>query len=128
MAIRVVRDDAAQRLTVTVTGGMTTAETRELMSQQLAHGTWHYGVVYDLERMTTSPNVDELGGLAGHVDMLSRDVRRGPVAIVGLSNPQQVARVGEYCERLKADGFHIALFASIAEAERWLDAQRTPNG
>ena len=125
MPIHVFRDDSARRLIVTVNGVMTTADTRALMSQQMADGTWGYGVLYDLRRMTTSPSVDDLDGLKGLVDTLNKEVRRGPVAVVGLSIPEQVARVDAYVERLKAAGVQIVRFDDLVKAEEWLIAQET---
>lgn len=119
----VVCDAAARRLTVTVIGALDADAAAAFVNDLARDGRWHYAVLYDVRRMTTSPEEDEMMLIAGRVETLSREGPRGPLALVGLTIPSQVARMMTYADRLRGSGFKLELFDDIESAERWLDQQ-----
>jgi hypothetical protein len=107
---------------VSVIGPLDFAEAATRVLRQAADGAWRYGVLYDLRRMTTSPTGEEWDRLASRVQYLNQAADRGPVAIVGLANPSQLAAIGGYAEQLRGGGVDVAFFTDTVSAEKWLDA------
>ena len=107
---------------MTVIGALDFAEAASRVLRQAADGAWSYGVLYDLRRMTTSPTGEEWDRIAGRVRFLNQAADRGPVAVVGLANPTQLAAIATYAERLRASGVDVAFFDETESAEKWLDA------
>jgi len=122
-SLHISRDDARRRIFVTVVGVLGFVETVSRVSKQAEDGAWSYGVLYDLRRMTTSPTDEEWDQIASRVQSLNQAGDRGPIAIVGLANPLQVAAFAGYADRLRGAGIDVALFDDTQAAEQWLDTR-----
>jgi hypothetical protein len=120
--LQISRDDLRRRIFVTVVGALDFVDAADRVAMQAQDGAWSYGVLYDMRRMTTSPTDQEWHLIAGRVRSLNQAGDRGPVAIVGLANPAQVAAIANYAERLRASGVEMAFFDDTQSAEAWLDA------
>jgi hypothetical protein len=116
------RDDARRLLTVIAVGDITLTEAIEMLDRRVMDGTWSYSLLYDGRQRSGTMDPQEVRILVELTRSLSnRHGPSGPMALVredaagaGLSRI-----FGILSEDLTA---RVAMFRTIEEAERWLDA------
>jgi hypothetical protein len=84
MGLTYERDDAAERIVVTVTGPLLVADILGIVDRQAEEGAWTYACLYDRRAMTTGPSTADVTPIAG--DRISRPlsgwVRKGVAPVV----------------------------------------------
>ena len=116
------RDDARQRIYVTALRTLSRDDFACVLARQVDEKVWHYSVLWDLRRMVGVPanNADELADQV--VLALEHLGPRGPVAIVAWARDViEGARL--YGKTTAESGLRLKLFSTVADAEKWLDAQ-----
>jgi hypothetical protein len=122
MPVHYERDDARQRLMVTSIGDVTIEETLAVMDRQAREGTWSYSVLYDARASERIPTAADLQRLVLHVGSLTMQYGpRGRVAFVVINRSHQ--KMAHHYERMAAlTAADVRVFATIEEAQAWLDA------
>jgi hypothetical protein len=119
MPIRYERDDARQRVVVTVHGPFAVADFLAVIERQRGDDAWAYGMLYDLRGMTGEPAVDDLRQFMSEADRTTQP--RGPIAILA-TEPAIYGRACTYAALTRAT-LTIEVFRDLDNAERWLTAQ-----
>jgi hypothetical protein len=115
------RDDARGRITVTSTGAVTLAEALAIMDRQAADGAWSYGVLYDMRAAGDPPTPADVHELVLRVGTLTtRHGPRGRVALV-VRDPALSKMGRRYATLGDLTALHVRLFATVEEADHWLD-------
>jgi hypothetical protein len=130
MPITYERDDAQQRIDVTLAGAVTVDDLLSTVDRQAAEQTWHYSLRYDARRITkdAASTADEVRRVLRHVvNTSARHGRRGPVAIV-TDNPADYAIVRMYSTLGAEQHVTVEVFRDPADALRWLDTAGRPPG
>jgi len=116
------REDARRRLVVTVDGPFQTSDMLACIERQRVEGTWTYGVLYDLRRMTGTATFAELREIMGQATSHPPTERsRGPVAILA-TDPGVYTTACRYAA-LGRSRLTIEVFRDLADADRWLTAE-----
>jgi hypothetical protein len=112
------RDDSARRVVITFEGPFQTSEALACIQRHRAEGVWHYGVLYDLRRMTGCPSIVELRQLMSEDLSGPGGPGRGPVAF--LANDRNL--YGKACTygMLGGSKLRIEVFRDPGEADLWL--------
>ena len=122
MPIRYERDDARQRIRVTLTDPLTEAEITSAIDRQAAEGTWRYGLLYDARAINSRAAAAMSRVALNRVRaVVEREGRRGPVAIV--ANATLVGISEAYAIESHKAGRTVQVFWSLDEANQWLDQQ-----
>jgi hypothetical protein len=125
MPISYSRDDAQRRIVAIGEGAFRAEDILGVLDRMRADGTWTYGVLYDLRRMTGSPTLSDLGRLRESVGQPGPDGEHGPRAVV-ISDPALYARICAY--KMLGPPGRFEVFSDRAEAEAWLAVHTTrPN-
>ena len=122
MPLHYERDDERQRLMVTSVGDVTIEETLAVMDRQAREGTWSYAVLYDARASERIPTAADLQRLVLHVGSLTMKYGpRGRVAFVVVHRSHR--KMAHHYERMAAlTAADVRVFATIEEAQSWLDA------
>ena len=121
MPIRYERDDRRRRINILSAGEVTTDQVLGMIDRQAAEGAWSYAVLYDARASARAPTGDDLRVLLLRVgELTARYGPRGPVAFVTTS--ARLARAGRaYASVGELTALQMKVFASVADAEQWLD-------
>ena len=97
-------------------------ETLAVMDRQASEGTWSYSVLYDARASERIPTPADLQRLVLHVgDLTMKYGPRGRVAFVVVHRKHQ--KMAHHYERMAAlTAADVKVFATIEEAQAWLDA------
>jgi hypothetical protein len=122
MPIRYQREDASRRVRLTVEGAFQMDDVSAVSLRRRDDGTWAYGTLLDLRRMTEHPTVADLREVASNVIAReSSEGPRGPVAILA-NDAAHYALACAYAA-LRRSTQLVEVFRVPDEAERWLTAQ-----
>jgi hypothetical protein len=121
MLVRYERDDASQRVVVTIQGEFQIDDVLGVMARQRAEDTWIYGMLYDLRGVTGRPTIADLRQILGHAVAPQDDVPRGPVALLA-TDPILYSRLCTYAA-LGRSTLTIEVFRDWNEADQWLTAR-----
>ena len=122
MPLHYERDDERQRIAVTSIGDVSLDETLALIDRQAREGAWSYSLLYDARASERIPTPADLQRLVLHVGNLTMKYGpRGRVAFVVVHRSHQ--KMAHHYERMAAlTAADVRVFATIEEAELWLDA------
>jgi hypothetical protein len=122
MAIQYERDDARRRIVVTVVGAVQASEVLAAIERKRAEGTWAYGGLTDLRRMTGTLTLADLREIMNSAPTPpAMEPSRGPVAILA-TNPDVYAVACKYAI-LAGKKTRVAVFRERKEADEWLTAE-----
>jgi len=124
--LQTVADRARMRLVATGEGNITVSDLRAVVDQQLADGTWRYGLLYDFIGATAAVTATEMRALAAHIEALPSP-KRGPVAVV-TEHPALFGMARMYSMLTEAAGLRFQVFRDRPSAEHWLDEQQLIHG
>jgi hypothetical protein len=117
------RDDAQRTIRITASVPLSLADCRAIVDRQAAEGTWQYGLLYDMTRLTAAMPPEDAERLAAHIGSYVPALgRRGPVAVVARS-PAVVGGAQWYAFNTKPAAFAVEVFWDLGEAEQWLAAR-----
>jgi hypothetical protein len=119
MALEYERDDERRRIIVRFAGPLTADEAGRVADRNHREQVWGYAIVYDLSRVTGTPNRDEVQRIADHVQQRAERRPYGPVAIIA-PNATVFALARMYAA-FAGPGVPLNVFRNSADAERWLD-------
>ncbi len=118
------RDDARQRIRIRLRQAPDAADYIAIVDRQIADGTWHFDIVYDVRAQLTGLSSKE--DIQTAREYVERQVAalgpRGAVAVVS-PHTEIVAAAQIYAYR--ARGIQVEVFWDMADAERWLDERRS---
>jgi hypothetical protein len=122
MPLHYQRDDTRHRIVVTTIGHVSLEETLALMDRQANEGVWSYSILYDARASERVPTAADLQRLVLHVGKLTMSYGpRGRVAFVVLERSH--TKMAHHYERMAVlTAADVGVFATIEEAETWLDA------
>jgi hypothetical protein len=120
MPVRYERDDARQRIVVTMQGPFALADFLSVIERQQADHSWAYGILYDLRGMTGQPTAADLRQSVSLAAQAGEP--RGRVALV-TGDPAMYRRACAYAA-LGRSIMTMEVFHDLDEADRWLDATR----
>jgi hypothetical protein len=122
MPIQYERDDGRRRIVVTVFGPLQASDMLSAIERKRAEGTWAYGGLTDLRRMTGTLTLGDLRDIMNKAatDPLTEPTH-GPVAILA-TNPDVYAVACKYAV-LAGGKMRISVFRELEEAEEWLQAE-----
>ena len=116
------RDDEQRRIVVTMIGSADASHFLSVIERQRREGTWHYGLLYDLRRLTTPLLIPEQRGFLTHIAATPETAAgRGPVAFVAVA-PAVYASSCLYATLARAE-CTMAVFREMADAYAWLTSQ-----
>ena len=121
MPIQYVRDDAKKRILVTTSGELRLKDITGIVDRQAKERTWSYAMLYDTRASTTTPTMEEMKRLVLHIGKLTiAHGPRGPVALV--ASGALLEGVGRaYASLGTLTALNVRVFATLVEAERWLE-------
>ena len=122
MPINCSRDDAQRRVVAVGEGAFRAEDILGVLDRMRADGTWSYGILYDLRRMSGSPTLTDLGRLRESVGQPGPDGKHGPRAVV-VSDPTLYAKLCAY--KMLGTVGRFDVFSDRAEAEAWLAVHTT---
>jgi hypothetical protein len=115
------RDDTQRRIVAIGEGTFCAEDVLGILERMRADGTWTYGALYDLRRMSGSVPLSDLGRLmAGASQRGPNGESVGPTAVL-VTDPVLYARACAYKALSPPQRFDV--FSNRAEAEAWLAAQ-----
>jgi hypothetical protein len=121
MPLHYTRDDRKRRIVVTSVGPVTLADALAIIDRQAAEGAWSYGVLYDTRASADAPSAADLNQLVLRVGALTvKHGPRGRVALVA-SDPSLSKMGRRYAKLGDLTALDVRLFATLSEAEAWLD-------
>jgi hypothetical protein len=125
MPIQYYRDDAEQRVTVTITRPVTLSSLKDFVNQEAAGRAWKYGVLCDARSMSEPLSPLNTWELMEHVrEVIAARGPRGPVAIVAATTTTAaIARLYAVVWQ-HATNLQFKTFYDVAAAEKWLDELR----
>jgi hypothetical protein len=121
MPIEYVRDDSKKRIFVTTSGELRLKDITGIVDRQAKERTWSYAMLYDTRASTSTPTMEEMKRLVLHIGKLTiAHGPRGPVALV--ANGALLEGVGRaYASLGTLTALNVRVFATLVEAERWLE-------
>jgi hypothetical protein len=121
MPIEYMRDDAKKRIFVTTSGELRLKDITGIVDRQAKERTWSYAMLYDTRASTSTPTMEEMKRLVLHIGKLTiAHGPRGPVALV--ANGALLEGVGRaYASLGTLTALNVRVFATLVEAERWLE-------
>jgi hypothetical protein len=124
MQFKFDRDDARQRVTVTVRGAFSAEDAAEILHRCRNENIAEYSIVYDTKGLSTPPTVADAKQYVNEELSLLGAAGRGPIAIIA-DNPAIYNVACAYAvlarKTLRA---RIEVFRERAEAEVWLIPRR----
>jgi hypothetical protein len=118
MQIQYERDNARQRVTVTLRGAYQASGVLALLERHGAENDWTYARLYDVRDLRGKPTVDELRQFVG---LDTQHQPHGPEAIL-TTNPILYSLACAYAA-LARPALTIGVFRDGDEAAQWLAAQ-----
>ena len=117
------RDDARRLVRVVAHGSLTFADFNAIVDRQAAEGSWEFGLLYDLQRMSIPISSEDAVILAGIVyrHLLTLGPR-GPVAVVTTSF-EVLGSAQAYAFATSRAGINVQVFWNGVEAEQWLESE-----
>ena len=123
MPIEISRDDDARRVIAVASGEFQADDFAKILAQLRSSGTWTYGVLLDVRRMTGTPAIAELRPIMNLTRTNeNQEGPRGPVAIVA-GGSVIYGMACAYAAMSEPKG-RVEVFPDRPEAERWLDARQ----
>ena len=126
MAILYSRDDQRRLILVTTIGYVAPEDLLEVVERQAAEGTWRYRTVYDSSAGVNTPKREDLRRLVMRIGQLTaKHGPRGPVALV--ADSASLSKMAQVYQRLvELTGMDFHMFATLEEAEVWLEEEYQP--
>jgi hypothetical protein len=119
MPVSYERDDTQRRVVVTVQGALRKSDMLTVIARQRAEGTWGYGMLFDLRRVTEHPTLADLRELMDQASSgRQAESPRGPVAILA-TDPVMYGIACTYAALGHAK-LTIRVFRHVDETARWL--------
>jgi hypothetical protein len=124
MPLHYTRDDSKRRIVVTSVGPVTLADALAIINRQAAEGAWSYGVLYDTRASADAPSAADVNQLILRVGALT--VKHGPRGRVAMvARHPTLSKMGRrYAKLGDLTALDVRLFATVREAEAWLDDDR----
>jgi len=119
MALEYERDDKRRRIIVRFAGPLTADDAGRVADRNRREQVWDYAIVYDLSRVTSTPNRHEIQRIADYVQQHAERRPCGPVAIIA-PNAVLFALARMYAAFARLD-VPLNVFRNAVDAERWLD-------
>ena len=111
------RDDARQRVVVTLEGGVDAADILAVFERHRQENVPAYAMLYDVRRTVSRLKTTELGRIIS--ERRSTNVGCGPVAFVA-NDPELYRLICSYVAMARPSGFNMEVFRDMVEAEAWL--------